>query len=206
MKYGDLPNKGTVIAKILGMRPDLRPRAREIAAMVGPILEEVAALSSHERKTRLEEKYPALVAELHEVKEHLRELPPLPDGEKGVVMRFAPNPSGPLHIGHARAAVLNDEYVRRYGGKYILRLEDTDPKRVDPEAYRTVREDIDWLGLAITDIVYQSDRLDIYYQHMEQLLRMGAAYVCTCEAERFRALKLAKKPCACRSLSVEENL
>jgi glutamyl-tRNA synthetase (EC 6.1.1.17) len=193
VKYGDLPNKGTVIAKFLGIRPDLRSRARDIAALVGPILDEVAALSPSARKALLEERYPALSEELHAVREHTRELPALPGAEPGVVMRFAPNPSGPLHIGHARAAALNDAYVRRYGGKYILRIEDTDPKRVDPEAYRTVKEDIAWLGLHIDEIVYQSDRLDIYYRLGEELLRMGGAYVCTCDAERFRTLKLAKR-------------
>jgi glutamyl-tRNA synthetase len=206
VKYGDLPNKGTVIAKILGVRPDLRSQAREIAILVGPILEEVAALPADAQKALLAERYPALSAELHAVREHTRELPALPDGEKGVVMRFAPNPSGPLHIGHARAAVLNDAYVRRYGGRYILRIEDTDPKRVDPDAYRTVREDIAWLGLGIHEIVYQSDRLETYYRLGEQLIRMGGAYVCTCESDRFRTLKLAKKACPCRDLPVEENL
>ena len=92
-----------------------------------------------------------------------RKLPALPSAEGGVVMRFAPNPSGPLHLGHARAAVLNDAYVRKYGGSYILRIEDTDPKRVDPDAYAMVQEDIAWLGLGITEVIYQSDRLDIYY-------------------------------------------
>ncbi|MDD1677855.1 MAG: glutamate--tRNA ligase [Methanomicrobiales archaeon] len=206
VKYGDLPNRGTVIAKFLGVHPDLRPQAREIAALVGPILYEVAALSPEARKALLEKRYPVLSAELHAVKEHTRKLPALPGAEHGVVMRFAPNPSGPLHIGHARASVLNDAYVRRYSGKYILRIEDTDPKRVDPEAYRTVQEDIAWLGLRIDETVYQSDRLEIYYRLGEDLIRMGGAYVCTCEAERFRTLKLAKKACPCRELSVEENL
>jgi len=121
-------------------------------------------------------------------------------------MRFAPNPSGPLHLGHARAAVLNDAYVNRYGGKYILRIEDTDPKRVDPAAYRMVREDSEWLGLAISDIVYQSDRLDIYYSYAKRLIERGGAYVCTCDSDRFRNLKMAKKPCPCRSLTIEENV
>lgn len=206
MKYGNLPNKGTVIAKLLGIRPDLRPQAREIAAVVGPILDEVAALSPEKRKAILEERYPALSAELHVIREHTHELPALPGAESGVIMRFAPNPSGPLHIGHARAAVLNDAYVRRYGGKYILRIEDTDPKRVDPDAYRTVQEDIAWLGLRVDEIVYQSDRLEIYYLLGEQLIRMGGAYVCTCEPERFRSLKLARKACPCRDLSIDENL
>ena len=88
-------------------------------------------------------------------------------------MRFAPNPSGPLHIGHARAAALNDAYVKQYGGRYILRIEDTDPKRVDPGAYGTVREDIRWLGLGITETVTQSDRLPIYYDLCKHSIERG---------------------------------
>jgi glutamyl-tRNA synthetase len=206
VKYGDLPKKGTVIAKVMGLHPELRSRAREIAEMTEPVLEEVERLSPSERQARLENEFPDLATELHAVREHTRDLPQLPRAEQGVVMRFAPNPSGPLHLGHARAAILNDAYVRRYGGKYILRIEDTDPKRVDPEAYTTVREDIEWLGLRIDEIVYQSDRLEIYYQLGERLLRLGGAYVCTCEADRFRELKLAKKACPCRSLSIDENV
>jgi len=206
VKYGDLPHKGTVIAKVIGIHPELRPRAREIADLVGPILAEVASLSAEERASRLQERYPELVEELHTTREHTRDLPPLPSAERGVVMRFAPNPSGPLHIGHARAAVLNDAYVRRYGGRYILRIEDTDPKRVDPEAYTTVREDLEWLGLDIHEVVFQSDRLDIYYRAGEDLINRGGAYVCTCESERFRELKLARKACPCRPLSIEDNL
>ena len=121
-------------------------------------------------------------------------------------MRFAPNPSGPLHLGHARAAALNDAYVRQYGGRYILRIEDTDPKRVDPEAYRTVPEDIAWLGCAITETVYQSDRLELYYDHARRLIGRGGAYVCTCENERFRELRQAKTACPCRAGEVEEDL
>ena len=108
-------------------------------------------------------------------KQHVHSLPPLESAENGVVMRFAPNPSGPLHLGHARAAVLNDAYVERYGGKYILRIEDTDPKRVDPDVYRMVPEDIGWMELGITDIFYQSDRFDLYYKTGKQLIGMGGA-------------------------------
>ncbi len=112
--------------------------------------------------------------------------------DHGVVMRFAPNPSGPLHIGHARAAVLNDAYVRQYGGRYILRIEDTDPKRVDPEAYAMVQEDIAWLGLGITETVTQSERLHLYYDLCRQLIERRGAYVCTCDNEHFKALKNTK--------------
>lgn len=206
VKYGDLPKKGTVIAKMIGLHPELRTRAKEISALVDPVLEEVAALSPEKRKLWLEKLFPNLAEELKEVRIQTKELPALPNVEHGVVMRFAPNPSGPLHIGHARAALLNDAYVQRYTGKYILRMEDTDPKRIDPDAYTTVQEDIDWLGLHIDEVVYQSDRLEIYYRLSEELIERGGAYVCTCDSERFRELKLAKKECPCRGRPIEENL
>jgi glutamyl-tRNA synthetase len=133
-------------------------------------------------------------------------LPDLEFADHGVVMRFAPNPSGPLHIGHARAAVLNDAYVKQYGGRYILRIEDTDPKRVDPEAYAMVKEDLRWLGLGITETVTQSERLHLYYDLCRQLIERGGAYVCTCDNEHFKALKNAKTACPCRDQPVEKNL
>ena len=170
------------------------------------MIAEVDALDHEQRAARLA----ALAPELLEVQEtgprDRYALPPLPDAGSGVVMRFAPNPSGPLHLGHARAAALNDAYVRQYGGRYILRIEDTDPKRVDPEAYATVPEDIAWLGCAITETVYQSDRLDLYYDHARRLIARGGAYVCTCENERFRELRQAKKACPCRAREVEDDL
>ncbi|MDD1693518.1 MAG: glutamate--tRNA ligase, partial [Methanoregula sp.] len=97
-------------------------------------------------------------------------------------------------------------YVRQYGGRYILRIEDTDPKRVDPEAYSTVQEDIKWLGLGITEVVTQSDRLPIYYDLCKQLIENGGAYVCTCDNEQFKELKQNKTACPCRGQSVEKNL
>lgn len=206
VKHDAAPKSGTVIGTVLGKHPEFRSRARELGPLAGRVIAEVAGMTPAERKNRLEAIAPELLAELFETHEHTRELPALEGAENGVVMRFAPNPSGPLHLGHARASILNDYYVRRYGGRYVLRIEDTDPRRVDPEAYDMVREDIAWLGLKITDIVYQSDRLDIYYDLCRKLIELGGAYVCVCDAERFRELKLKGKACPCREQSVEENL
>ena len=206
VKHNSAPKSGAVIGTVLGKHPEFRSRAREIGPLAGKVAARVAALDGPERERILEEIAPELLAELTETHEHERELPALPGAEAGVVMRFAPNPSGPLHLGHARASILNDYYVRRYGGRYVLRIEDTDPRRVDPEAYGMVLDDIEWLGLGITDIVYQSDRLDIYYDWCKKLIEIGGAYVCLCDAERFRDLKLQKKACPCRNRTVEENL
>ncbi len=134
------------------------------------------------------------------------ELPNLPNVEKEVVMRFAPGPSGPLHIGHTRAAILNDEYVKRYGGKYYLRLEDTNPLNIDPEAYDSIIEDLKWLGVEYHEVVEQSSRFEIYYDHAKKLIEKGLAYICKCDVEEWRSAKLIKKPCPHRDLVVEEQL
>ena len=206
VKHDGIPKSGTVLGTVLGKHPEFRSRAREIGPLAEKAIAEVAAMSRPDRKSLLAEIAPELLDELNETHERSRELPALLGAENGVVMRFAPNPSGPLHLGHARASILNDYYVRRYGGRYVLRIEDTDPRRVDPGAYAMVQEDIEWLGLGITDIVYQSDRLDVYYDWCRKLIEIGGAYVCVCEAERFRELKLKGKACPCRDQTVEGNL
>jgi glutamyl-tRNA synthetase len=206
VKHGGVPQPGAVIGMVMGSHPELRSRAKEVSALAKEAIADVAALSPEERVKTLQSRAPAMFAALSEKHEHKKVLPDLEKAEKGVVMRFAPNPSGPLHIGHARAAALNDAYVKQYGGKYILRIEDTDPKRVDPEAYDMVVEDLKWLGLGITDTVTQSDRLSLYYDLCKELIEKGGAYVCTCDNEHFKELKQAKTACPCRDQPVEKNL
>ena len=206
VKHQSIPKPGAVIGMVMGKYPEFKARAREATVLVKEVIDEVSAIPPAEQAARLQAIAPELVEEMAKPREQVRELPDLEKAQGGVVMRFAPNPSGPLHLGHARAAVLNDAYVRRYGGKYVLRIEDTDPKRVDPQAYTMVQEDLKWLGLGITDIVYQSDRFDLYYQYGEELIQRGGAYVCTCDNERFKAMKLAKEACPCRSTGIDETL
>ncbi|PKL60137.1 MAG: glutamate--tRNA ligase [Methanomicrobiales archaeon HGW-Methanomicrobiales-4] len=205
VKHKSVPAPGAVIGAVMGGHPELRSRAGELKGFLGEVIAEVASLSHEEQETKLAQIAPDLYAALSEKKEKRKHtLPDLPGAEGGVVMRFAPNPSGPLHLGHARAAFLNDEYIKRYGGKYILRIEDTDPKRVDTAAYEMVPEDIRWMGLSITDTVYQSDRFPLYYDIGRQLIAKGAGYVCRCDNEEFKNLKMQKTACPCRSQSVEE--
>ncbi|WOF16505.1 glutamate--tRNA ligase [Methanoplanus sp. FWC-SCC4] len=207
VQHNSVPKAGTVLGMLMGNYPEFRPQAKEMSAILGDVLKEVMALSPEERVSKLKELAPELLEQKKEKKEKVRGLRDLKNvGENGVVMRFAPNPSGPLHLGHARAAYLNDYYVRKYGGRYVLRIEDTDPRRVEPENYGLLLEDAAWMDLKITETVYQSDRFEIYYEHGRKLIEQGSAYICTCDSESFRELKNSKKTCPCRSNSVEKNL
>jgi glutamyl-tRNA synthetase len=95
-----------------------------------------------------------------------------------------------------------------YKGKFLLRFEDTDPKVKKPvlEFYDRIREDLDWLKCKADEEYIQSDRLPLYYEYAERLLREGNAYVCECQPEKFRKKALSRKACDCRELPATENL
>jgi len=131
--YNGRANPGSVTGRVLGERPDAKADVKGLNQAVMRIVKEVNALSLDQQKEKLATIAPELLVK--EKKEREFKLPDLPDVKGNVVMRFAPNPSGPLHIGHSRVVMLTDEYVKRYGGRFINRFEDTDPARVDPEAY-----------------------------------------------------------------------
>ena len=171
-KHKGSANPGAVMGSIMANEPELRSRAKEIGPLAGKIVAQVNNLSAEEQASEME-KYDVEVKEKKKVKEvGLQELP---GTHENIVLRFAPNPSGPLHIGHSRAAVPNAEYVKRHKGKLILRIEDTDPKRVYEDAYEMIPQDLKWLGINPDEIVYQSDRFEIYYDYARQLIEKGAA-------------------------------
>ncbi len=190
-----------IIGRVIGEKPELK---KDMAGTMKEI-EKVVAKVNKMGKAELEK-----VAASHAVakKEESKkgDLPELPNVKGQVVMRFAPNPSGLLHIGHARTAIINDEYVKRYGGKYILRIEDTDPDKVEPEAYKEIETDLKWLEIKIDEVVVQSKRLAIYRDFAVRLMRQGNAYVCSCGQVEFKKLKDVGKECPCRANSVEKNL
>src|SRR4028119_1339522 len=114
-----------------------------------------------------------------------------------VRVRIAPSPTGNLHIGTARTAVFNWLYARHHGGKFILRIEDTDEERSRPEYTQNILDGLTWLGLNWDEgPLFQSDRLDLYRQAVQTLLDKGLAYRCytsEAELEEMRAAQKARK-------------
>lgn len=207
MDHDGSPNPGSVIGKIMASHPELKPQARELAAEVKDICTALGKMTPDEQA----EKFSKIYGNPDDYRSTKRErnegLPDLPGAEDGkVVMRFAPGPSGPLHLGHSRAAILNDEYVKRYNGKFILRVEDTNPDKIDPEVYDTLRPDLEWLGVTIHEQYIQSDRFDIYLKYARELLETGNAYICTCDVEDWRDKKNRGAACVHRDRAIEDNL
>ncbi|MCK5081637.1 MAG: glutamate--tRNA ligase, partial [Candidatus Omnitrophica bacterium] len=91
-------------------------------------------------------------------------------------VRFAPSPTGYLHIGGARTALFNWMYAKSVGGEFVLRIEDTDRQRSKKEFEDEILESMKWLGLDYDEIYYQSQRFDLYREHAQRLLDEGKAY------------------------------
>jgi glutamyl-tRNA synthetase len=107
-----------------------------------------------------------------------------------VKTRFAPSPTGYLHIGGARTALFSWLYARRHGGSFVLRIEDTDLERSTPEAVNAILEGMNWLGLDYDEgPFYQTRRFGRYQDVLRQLLREGHAYYCYCTREELEALR-----------------
>jgi glutamyl-tRNA synthetase len=114
-----------------------------------------------------------------------------------VVTRFAPSPTGLLHIGGVRTALFSWLHARRHGGRFILRVEDTDRERSTDEAVRVILEGMQWLGLEADEgPFYQTQRFPRYREVIDQLLAVGKAYRCYCtkeELDELRAGQMARK-------------
>jgi len=209
VQHGGKAQAGPIVGKLLGEVPDLRSKAKELTALVNNILSEVNGLSFEEQKDTVEQKWPE-TQKKEKSEEAEKKLLPLPNASKypQIVTRFSPNPDCVLHLGSARAIILSHEYAQAYNGKFILRFEDTDPKVKRPSLifYDKIRKDLNWLGCKVDEEYIQSDRLPIYYEYAERLLRDGNAYVCTCIPDEFRKKIIQSEPCPCRSLPPTEHL
>jgi glutamyl-tRNA synthetase len=132
-----------------------------------------------------------------------------------VVVRFAPSPTGYLHIGGARTAIFNYLYARHHKGKFYLRIEDTDIERSEKQYEDEILESMLWLGMDYDgEPIYQSKRTDLYKSYIKKLLASGHAYLCNCskeelDAERTLAMAEKRKPVysrKCRRSPVSEGV
>ena len=93
-----------------------------------------------------------------------------------VTVRFAPSPTGRLHAGNIRTALVNYLFAQRLGGDFILRLDDTDQERSTDAFARAIEKDLSWLGIEWTKVVQQSDRFALYAAAVEKLKELGCLY------------------------------
>ena len=212
VEYNGNGKSGSVLGRLLSEFPDLRSSAKDLIPLISEHVEEANAIAKKDGLGRvreiLEETNPeALNREKQKKRVGLPEL--RVNGTEEVVLRFAPNPNGPLSIGHSRGVVINSEFAKMYSGKVILRFDDTDTKIKPPlpSAYTSIEDEFEWISGVKPDVVIRaSSRMDVYLGHAENMISQGFCYVCNCSASEFKSLRDNMLACPCRENNVELNL
>jgi glutamyl-tRNA synthetase len=190
-------NEKAVTGKVIAALKKDGITPAKIIPIITKVVNQVNSMSTHDQIVELTSLAPELLQ--REKKERDFSLPPLPFAEKGkVVTRFPPEPNGYLHIGHAKAAIIDYEYARMYDGKFILRFDDTNPENAHLDFYDAQKEDLHWLGVQWDTEYHTSDHLEIHYKLAEQLIKQKDAYLCKCTSEMIRAGRFNAKTCSCR--------
>ena len=212
LQYEGKGQFSSVMGKVMGTFPEIRQYAKELTEIIKESVDNANQLASthglKHLKEILEENAPNLLE--RKIKEKRTGLPELKNAINGkVILRFAPNPNGPLSFGHSRGIIINSEYAKKYNGKWILRFDDTDTVRKPPmpEAYNLIQEEVEWLtGKPADQVIIASDRIKTYYKYAHELIEKGGAYICTLTADEFRTYRQNKSNSPDRSRSPEENI
>ncbi|MDE1770051.1 MAG: glutamate--tRNA ligase [Thaumarchaeota archaeon] len=195
----------SIISKVIGTKPELRSRIKDIIPLISQEVIDVNKLSVESQKEELESKYPELL--IVKPKSERIGLPPLEGAEQGnVITRFPPEPNGYPHIGHAKASIIDEEYAKMYGGKLILRFDDTNPEKERLEYYAAIKVGLDWLGVKYDLVKNTSDDMELIYKKARELIDAGHAYVCTCDKESISKNRREMLSCKCRSGNLEQNI
>ncbi len=205
VKYDGKANAGAVIGKILSENPELKREVESIRKEVLAAIKQINNLKKEEQISMLVKISPQMLQE-NPKREEKKELPAFKNVGKGVVMRFEPSPSGPLHIGHAYVLGINHLYCQKYKGKLVVRISDTNPENIYEKAYDMIKGDANWLTNNKVEFGVQSDKMKVYYKYAEMLLNQGNSYVCTCNNEEFKKLLDKSEACPCRNLEPKEQI
>jgi len=197
IQFNGKANPKAVIGKVIAVLQKEGFSPKEIIPVVNKVVDEVNKIPLEKQFFEIEKKAPELLKK--EKKERDFSLPDLPGAVKGkVVTRFPPEPNGYLHIGHAKASIVDHDYARMYDGKFILRFDDTNPENAELEFYDVQKEDLRWLGLEWDKEYCTSDNIEKHYKFAEQLIKQGDAYLCDCTAEDIKKGRFQGHECDCR--------
>jgi len=197
--YNGKARLDSVISKILGSRPQIKSHIKDMIPKFKEILEQINSLSIERQRELLVQKCPSYFDTKKVVEKNEYVLPPLINAKFGkVVTRFPPEPNGYPHIGHAKAAVIDEEYAKMYSGKLILRFDDTNPLNEKIEYYDAILDGLSWLNIKPDMIKNTSDDIDLLHYYGRKLINNGSAYICLCDQTTIHDLRSKGLPCQCR--------
>ena len=201
-EHSGITNVNTVLSRILSLKPELK---KELKSLMEEIRTEVDFVNKldHEQQKKFLDEINSIDSKLDSKSKHdqmdSHPLPELQMTGTQVVTRFPPEPNGYLHIGHAKAVIIDEEYARIYGGKLILRFDDTNPLNEKLEYYEAIKNDLEWLGVKPDIVKNTSDDILVLHDYGKKLTRSGNAYVCTCDINKIRKLRMQQVECPCRA-------
>jgi len=205
VQFNGKANLNSVAGKVIAAFKDKNIEPKDIYKISGQVCAEVNRLSLEKQISELEKNAPELL--IKEKKERDFSLPSLPDAVQGkVVTRFPPEPNGFLHIGHAKASIVDYEYAKMYEGKFILRFDDTNPENADIKFYDAQKKDLQWLGIEWDEEYNTSDNIEKHYEFAEQLIKQGDAYVCQCSPDIIKECRFDGRECDHRHCTCGESL
>ncbi len=204
-EHGGETRDKIILGKILGTNPEFRNKVKEISGDITEIVSSINKLSSEEQESEIKENFPELLTPKEKIEER-KGLPELKNAEQGkVITRFPPEPNGYPHIGHAKAAIINSEYAKMYGGKFILRMDDTNPEVERMEYHAAIKVGLEWLGIEFDIVKSTSDDMELFYEKGMELINLGKAYICTCKREDISKNRRERKACKCSMEDIEKN-
>ena len=205
-EHGGKTQGKIVLGKILGTKPELRTKVNEIKEDIEEIVISVNQSPLEEIGKEIEKEFPEILKPKEKIEER-EGLPELKNAETGkVVTRFPPEPNGYPHIGHAKAAIINSEYAKMYNGKFILRMDDTNPEAERMEYHAAIKVGLEWLGIQFDKIKNTSEDMEIFYEKGMQLINSNKAYICTCKREDISKNRRERKECKCSKGDLDKNL
>ncbi|PJC50493.1 MAG: glutamate--tRNA ligase [Nitrosopumilales archaeon CG_4_9_14_0_2_um_filter_34_16] len=204
-EHGGETRDKIILGKILGTKPEFRNKVKEISGDISEIVSTINQLSLEEQEKEIKENFPEILVPKEKIEER-EGLPELKDAEQGkVITRFPPEPNGYPHIGHAKAAIINSEYAKMYGGKFILRMDDTNPEAERMEYHAAIKVGLEWLGIEFDIVKNTSDDMELFYEKGIELINSGKAYICTCKREDISKNRRERKACKCSMENIEKN-
>jgi glutamyl-tRNA synthetase len=186
VKFDGKANSGSIMGGLFADDPELKKNAKDLAIKVQDILKQVNAMTLENQAEMLEKLAPETFQKDEKKK---RELPPLDNVNGTVVTRIPPEPSKYPHIGHAVSFLINYMYAKKYGGKCILRLDDTNPEKAKKEYYQAIYDGLLWLNVKVDDTVIASKHMETFYDYAEKLIENEKVYVCFCDREKMSHLR-----------------
>ena len=194
-------NVNIVLSRILSLKPELKNELKTLIEEIRTVVDSVNKLDLEQQKKYLQNVY-SIDNDIDSKSRHdqidSHKLPELQMTATEVVTRFPPEPNGYPHIGHAKAVIIDEEYAKMYNGKLILRFDDTNPMNEKLEYYEAIKNDLEWLGVKPDIIKNTSDDILVLHDYGKKLTRNGNAYVCTCDSNEIRRLRMQQVECPCR--------